>query len=131
MLYIWSSLKANDLTCKHKIWKSSQLPQIQFEKFTIATDPILSFLQVPDFYIVICQGMNVLHYAAAAGNTSAIEHILQFGGSELFYSRYAAAAGDTCTIVHILQFGGSKLFYSRYTAAGDTSAIENITAAAL
>lgn len=112
------------------LWKTSQLPQIQFEKFTIAKDPILSFLRVPDFYIVICQGMNVLHYAAAAGNTSAIEHILQFGGSELFYSRYTAA-GDTSAIEHILQFGGSKLFFSRYTAAGDTSAIENITAAAL
>jgi len=31
------------------------------------------------------RGYNALHYAAAAGNSHALEHLLDFGGSELFF----------------------------------------------
>jgi ankyrin repeat protein len=34
-----------------------------------------------------CRGHNALHYAAAAGNSTALQHLLDIGGSELFFSR--------------------------------------------
>jgi ankyrin repeat protein len=33
------------------------------------------------------RGYNALHYAAAAGHVHSIQHLLDFGGSELFFSR--------------------------------------------
>ncbi len=38
-------------------------------------------------------GYNALHYAAAVGSSHALEHLLDFGGSELFF-RYSRTGQD-------------------------------------
>ena len=50
------------------------------------------------------RGYNALHYAAAAGNCTAVQHLLEFGGSELF-----TAAGDQgLTPVHLAAYSGHR-----------------------
>ena len=53
-------------------------------------------------------GHNALHYASAAGNTTAVQHLLEFGGSELFSS--AGEAG--ITPLHLAAFNGHKVVFT-------------------
>ncbi len=39
-------------------------------------------------------GYNALHYAAAVGSSHALEHLLDFGGSELFFRYRTGQAGQ-------------------------------------
>ena len=62
------------------------------------------------------KGYNALHYAAAAGNSTAVQHLLEFGGSELFT---AAGLGDQgVTPVHLASYNGHRdalvILLSRY-----------------
>ena len=47
---------------------------------------------------------NALHYAAAAGNTTAVQHLLEYGGTELF----SQAGEDQTTPLHLAAFNGHK-----------------------
>ena len=56
-----------------------------------------------------CRGYNALHYAAAAGNYNATQHLLDFGGSELFFSRPDDnSAAEVTTPLHLAAFYGHR-----------------------
>ena len=54
--------------------------------------------------ISIRQGYNALHYAAAAGNTTGVQHLLEYGGSELF----CKAGEQGVTPLHLAAFNGHR-----------------------
>ena len=50
------------------------------------------------------RGYNALHYAAAAGNSAAVQHLLEFGGGDLF----SKAGVEGVTPVHLAAYNGHR-----------------------
>jgi len=53
------------------------------------------------------RGFNALHYAAAAGNSNALQHLLSYGGSELFVSR-CAEGQEVTSAMHLAAYYGHR-----------------------